>query len=77
MLCPPWNARFGICLAFLSVYDAVVAYGTRGRWFNVHAMANAVSASEKPALGIQKNPSPHNNSSEHVTPPLPVQRPRR
>jgi len=34
---------FGMCLAFLGIYDAAVAYGTPGRWFNVHAMANAVT----------------------------------
>eukprot|EP00041_Stephanoeca_diplocostata_P014802 m.279445 g.279445 ORF g.279445 m.279445 type:complete len:306 (-) comp19805_c0_seq11:562-1479(-) len=34
---------FGMCLAFLFVYDVVFAYQTPGRWFNVHAMANLIT----------------------------------
>eukprot|EP00035_Acanthoeca_spectabilis_P021579 m.439011 g.439011 ORF g.439011 m.439011 type:complete len:323 (-) comp18320_c0_seq1:929-1897(-) len=34
---------FGICLAILLVYDVLVARHHAGRWFNIHALANALT----------------------------------
>lgn len=34
---------FLMCLLALSIYDIVFAYGKPGRWFHIHAVANAVT----------------------------------
>jgi len=32
-----------LCLVFLGIYDLCIAHGTAGRWFHIHAVANAVT----------------------------------
>lgn len=36
-------AGFLICLGFLAVYDFCISRNTPGRWFHVHALANAIT----------------------------------
>ena len=66
---------FGICLTFLGIYDYLFAVGTPGRWFNVHAFANAITVMfSMPAmlLWIRKPISVVNPTEHQVRHPSPA-----